>query len=74
VYAIKYSVSADGVFVDPKPTDCGFWHAPLGKKGCHYRRVVIARHAKEIREIRPGERDANERFDSVLISRVKKSD
>ncbi|MGA8692530.1 MAG: hypothetical protein WB689_01560, partial [Xanthobacteraceae bacterium] len=55
VYSIKYAVSADKIYVDPKPTDCDFWHAPLGKKGCHYQRVVIARYAKGIREIRPGE-------------------
>jgi len=97
VYAIKYSVSADRVFVDPKPTDCDFWHAPLGNKGCHYERIVTASYAKggvradyrydpktdqliELRanknasDIRPGERDTNARFDSVLISWVKKSD
>jgi hypothetical protein len=74
VYSIKYAVSAEKIYVDPKPTDCDFWHAPLGKKGCHYQRIVIARYAKGIREIRSGEHDANERFDSVLISWVKKSD
>ncbi|HEV2715495.1 MAG TPA: hypothetical protein VGU64_09550, partial [Terriglobales bacterium] len=74
VYSIKYAVSADKIYVDPKPRDCDFWYAPLGKKGCHYQRVVIARDAKEVREIRPGEGDPNQRFDSVLISWVKKSD
>jgi hypothetical protein len=73
VYSIKYAVSADRIYVDPKPTDCDFWHVPLGRKRCHYQRVVIARDAKEIREIRPGGNDPNERFDSVLISWVKKS-
>jgi hypothetical protein len=74
VYSIKYAVSAEKIYVDPKPTDCDFWHAPLGRKGCHYQRVVIARYAMDIREIRPRESDPNERFDSVLISWVKKSD
>ena len=74
VYSIKYAVSADKIYVDPKPTDCDFWHAPVGKKGCHYQRVVIARDAKEVRAIPPGESDPNQRFDSVLISWVKKSD
>jgi hypothetical protein len=74
VYSIKYAVSAEKIYVDPKPTDCDFWHAPFGKKGCHYQRVVIARHAKEIREIRPGESDPNQRFDSISISWIKKSD
>jgi hypothetical protein len=73
VYLIKYAVSADKIYVDPKPTDCDFWHAPVGKKGCRYQRVVIARDAKDVREIRPGV-SANERFDSVLISWVKKYD
>ena len=70
----KYAVSAERIYVDPKPTDCDFWHAPLGRKGCHYQRVVIARYAIDIREIRPRESDPNERSDSVLISWVKKSD
>jgi hypothetical protein len=74
VYSIKYALSADKIYVDPKPADCDFWHAPVGKKGCHYQRIVIARDAKEVREIRPGESDPNERFDSILISWVKKSD
>jgi hypothetical protein len=74
VYSIKYPVSADRIYVDPKPTDCDFWHAPVGKKGCHYQTAVIGRYAKQIREIRPGESDRNERFDSVLISWVKKAD
>jgi hypothetical protein len=74
VYSIKYAVSADKIYVDSKPIDCDFWHAPLGKKGCHYQRVVIARSAKGIREIRPGETDPDVRYDSVRISWVKKSD
>jgi hypothetical protein len=74
VYSIKYAVSADKIYVDPKPADCDFWHAPVGNKQCHYQKVVIARHAKDMRKIHPGESDPNERFDSVLISWVKKSD
>ncbi len=74
VHSIKYAVSADKIYVDLKPTDCDFWHHPVGTKGCRYQRVVIARHAKQFREIRPGESDPNERFDSVLISWVKKTD
>jgi hypothetical protein len=74
VYSIKYAVSADKIYLDPKPPDCDFWHAPVGNKGCHYQSVVIARDAKDVREIRPGEGDPNRRYDSVLISWVKKSD
>ena len=74
VYSIKYAVSADKIYLDPKPPDCDFWHAPVGNKGCHYQNVVIVRDAKDVREIRRGEGDPNRRFDSVLISWVKKSD
>jgi hypothetical protein len=35
---------------------------------------TIRRHAKDIRKIHPGESDPDERFDSILISWVKKSD
>lgn len=74
VYSIKYAVSAVKIYVDPKPTDCDFWHAPVGTKGCHYQRVVIARDAKDVRAIRPGESDPNQQFDTVSISWIKKSD
>ncbi len=74
VYSIKYALSADKIYVDPKPPECDFWHPPVGNKKCHYQRVVTARHAKDIREIRLGESVPNERFDSILISWVKKSD
>ena len=43
VYSIKYALSADKIYLDPKPPDCDFWHAPVGNKGCHYQSVVIAR-------------------------------
>jgi hypothetical protein len=72
VYSIKYAV--DKIYLDPKPPDCDFWHAPVGNKGCHYQNVVIVRDAKDVREIRRGDGDPNRRFDSVLISWVKKSD
>jgi len=38
--SIKYSVSPGKVFVDPKPTDCDFWHAPVGFKSCYYESLV----------------------------------
>jgi hypothetical protein len=74
VYSIKYAVSADKIYLDPKPPDCDFWHAPVGNKGCHHQSVVIARDAKDVREIQRDDGDFNRRFDSVLISWVKKSD
>ena len=73
VYSIKYAVSANKVYLDPKPKDCDFWRVPLGTKGCHYQRVVIGQYAKGVREMRPGEADP-EQFESLLISWVKKTD
>lgn len=40
-YSAEYGVSTDKVHIDPKPTDCDFWHAPVGFKGCHYEREVV---------------------------------
>jgi hypothetical protein len=39
-YAAKYRVFTDKVQIDPKPTDCDFWHAPVGFKSCHYEGLV----------------------------------
>lgn len=41
-YSMQYHVSPDKVSIDPEPTDCDFWHAPIGLKGCHYERLVAA--------------------------------
>ena len=42
---IKYSwvydkVNSSNVLYTEKPKDCDFMHAPLGDKGCHYKKVV----------------------------------
>ncbi len=42
---IKYSwiydkVTSSNVLYTEKPKDCDFMHAPLGDKGCHYKKVV----------------------------------
>jgi len=42
---IKYSlvydkVNSNNVVYSEKPKDCDFIHAPLGDKGCHYKKVV----------------------------------
>src|SRR5258708_2753054 len=42
---IKYSwiydkVTSSSVLYTEKPKDCDFMHAPLGDKGCHYKKVV----------------------------------
>jgi hypothetical protein len=35
-YAWWYNVGYDQVTIQKKPTDCNFFHAPLGDKDCHY--------------------------------------
>jgi hypothetical protein len=44
-YSATYQVSTDKVHIDAEPTDCDFWHAPLGKKDCHYESEVTAVNA-----------------------------
>jgi hypothetical protein len=39
-YAIEYDVNSDNVFVEKKPKDCDWDHAPVGGKGCHYKKTV----------------------------------
>jgi hypothetical protein len=34
--ALKYHLTEDHVFMDPKPKGCDFTDAPLGDKHCHY--------------------------------------
>jgi hypothetical protein len=41
-YSVKYAVMPAQVEVEAKPKDCDFWHAPVGRKECHYRAVVAA--------------------------------
>jgi hypothetical protein len=43
-YSVEYSVNSAQVHWNPKPTDCDFIHAPLGDKGCHYKKTVTARN------------------------------
>jgi hypothetical protein len=33
------------VTVEPRPSDCDFIHAPLGDKGCHYKKMPIFQKA-----------------------------
>jgi hypothetical protein len=35
-YAIQYGVNYDQVYMNDRPHDCNFLHAPLGDKDCHY--------------------------------------
>jgi hypothetical protein len=39
-YSLQYEVDLDSVFVEKKPKNCDWEHAPIGDKGCHYRKVV----------------------------------
>jgi hypothetical protein len=40
-YAFSNQVSPSNVYVEDRPTNCDFLHAPLGDKDCHYHKVVI---------------------------------
>jgi hypothetical protein len=35
-YGTKNGARPDRTYVDAKPKDCDWGHAPLGDKGCHY--------------------------------------
>lgn len=39
-YGVRYQIARSHVLVSKKPTDCGWWHAPIGDKGCHYEKFV----------------------------------
>jgi hypothetical protein len=39
--ALKYGLTVDQVFIDPKPTGCDFTDAPLGEKHCHFEQNVF---------------------------------
>ncbi len=65
-YAAKYSVSPGRVHVDSQPTDCDFWRAPIGLKGCHYDELVVAQPADEW--------VGNVGYLQVYVSWVKKTD
>jgi hypothetical protein len=45
LYGLKYGVNADQVHWNDEPTDCDWDHAPLGSKGCHYKKTVSAYNA-----------------------------
>jgi hypothetical protein len=38
--ALKYGLTVDQVFIDPKPAGCDFTDAPLGDKHCHFEQNV----------------------------------
>jgi hypothetical protein len=43
LYSVTESVDYDNVYMNDQPSDCDFWRAPIGIKGCHYDRVVETR-------------------------------
>ena len=45
-YSMEYSISSDQVQRSDRPTDCDWDHAPLGGKGCHYKKTVSAYNSK----------------------------
>src|SRR5262249_8320141 len=45
-YSVEYSVSTDHVHWSNPPTNCDWSRAPLGDKGCHYRKTVSAYNSK----------------------------
>ena len=41
-YSATYRVPFNKVHIAEQPSDCDFWSAPLGKKGCHYESTLSA--------------------------------
>ena len=37
-YSFRYNAGLKNVTVDKRPLDCDFFHAPLGDKGCRYKK------------------------------------
>lgn len=47
-YANKYETSDSHVFVSPRPGDCDFDYRPIGRKGCHYEKIVqVTRYSRD---------------------------
>jgi hypothetical protein len=79
-YSLKYDCDYKNVTVAKRPSGCDWLHAPIGAKGCHYKRIV-ARFAAEQRRQRVeqatslDEKRQNEQMpNSVAISWEKESD
>lgn len=47
-YSWWYDVNSDQVTIEKKPTDCNFFRAPMGDKGCHYDRRVSTLRVKTV--------------------------
>ena len=47
VYSIAYQTSLSSIQVTDQPSDCDWGHAPLGNKGCSYKKhISLTRNAK----------------------------
>ncbi len=40
-YSVRYDTDFKNVIVERRPMDCDFFHAPLGDKGCEYKKDVL---------------------------------
>jgi hypothetical protein len=40
-YSMYYSADWSNVNINKRPPDCDFLHAPLGSKGCHYKKQKL---------------------------------
>lgn len=53
-YGLKYGTDSGRVDVAPKPENCDWDYAPLGRKGCHYEKeVTVARYSRDAKTGRP---------------------
>jgi hypothetical protein len=41
-HAVWYGVDMEQVSIEPKPPDCDFWYAPVGRKACHFKSTIAA--------------------------------
>jgi hypothetical protein len=45
LYSTEYTITTEQVHWNTKPADCDWGHAPLGDKGCHFKKTVTAFNA-----------------------------
>lgn len=46
-YSFKYETDFKNIAIDRRPLDCNFFHAPLGGKGCDYKKQLETYGPKE---------------------------
>ncbi len=53
-YALRYHADSSRVQVVPRPADCDWSYAPLGRKGCHYEKeVFVTRYSTDAKTGKP---------------------